>query len=71
MKKLETGWKQIKVITDMFSQCDKCSKWVRLYPEDELRMRTIPLFNIISNDKKIWVCEQCFDKHQEEKYGDE
>lgn len=63
--------RNIKVIKDAFVRCQMkaCRKWLRLYPEDEYGYRTIPLFNITPKKKEIFVCEDCFDTYQENKYN--
>lgn len=64
--------KRIKIITDLFCQCELCKKWLRLYDEDGNGWRTIPLFNrtIMTTDNQLWgelwICEECWDKKEEE-----
>lgn len=64
--KTKTGKHKIKVVRDLFARCENttCKKWVRLYKEDEIGERTIPLFNIFVSTlgHEIFVCEECFDK---------
>lgn len=64
--------RNIRIITDSFTQCELCQRWERLDKADETGWRTIPLFNI-KNDRgrEIWVCEVCWDKKQEEEEEDE
>lgn len=57
--------RKIKVVKDLFAQCELCNKWQRVGEEDELGERFIPLFNIMHDGKEVYACEDCWDEQQE------
>lgn len=55
--------RKIKVVKDLFAQCEVCNKWERCGPEDEEDGgRFIPLFNMMDKGKMVYACMECFDK---------